>query len=111
MRYACLIYVPEDKDAPAGMLEEYAAFSADAQKAGVMTGGDRLASPSSATTVRVREGKRLLTDGPFAETKEVLGGFMIFDCDTLDGAVEWAAKIPNARDGSIEIRPIIERGA
>ncbi|MDQ6929542.1 MAG: YciI family protein [Candidatus Eremiobacteraeota bacterium] len=111
MRYACLIYVPPTDNAPAGMLEEYAALSSDAQKAGVMTGGEQLARPSSATTVRVRDGKRLLTDGPFAETKEVLGGFMIFDCDTLDAAVEWAAKIPNARDGSIEIRPIVERGA
>lgn len=76
-----------------------------------MTGGERLAESSSATTVRVRGGKRATSDGPFAETKEVLGGFMILDCPSLDQAIEWAAKIPGARDGSIEVRPIIERDA
>jgi hypothetical protein len=73
-----------------------------------MRGGNELADSATATTVRVRDGKRVVTDGPFAETKEVLGGFMVFECPSLDQALEWAAKIPAARYGSIEVRPVVE---
>jgi hypothetical protein len=111
MRYAALIYVPEGGPAEPGLLGEYMAFSQSASEAGVMTGGERLAESTSATSVRVRNGKRSTSDGPFAETKEILGGFMILDCPSLDEAIEWAAKIPGARDGTIEVRPIIERDA
>src|SRR2546423_10055834 len=64
---------------------------------------------STATTVRVREGKTLVTDGPFAETKEQLGGFFLVDCESIDEAIEAAGKLPTARHGSIEVRPLIER--
>ena len=73
-----------------------------------MRGGDQLADTPAATTVRVRQGERLVTDGPFAETKEQLGGYFLVDVDDLDTAIELAAKIPGARRGSIEVRPIIE---
>jgi hypothetical protein len=66
----------------------------------------RLEDPSSATTVRIRDGKRLLTDGPFAETKEVLSGFFIFECASLDEAIAWASKLPQSRYGRVEVRPV-----
>ena len=69
--------------------------------------GDPLEDTSAATTVRVRDGKRLTTDGPFAETKEVLGGYYVLDCENLDQALEYAAKIPSAEFGSIEVRPLM----
>ena len=70
-------------------------------------GGDPLEDTSAATTVRVRDGKRLTTDGPFAETKEVLGGYYVLECENLDQALEYAAKIPSAEFGSIEVRPLM----
>src|SRR5262245_10423068 len=75
---------------------------------GWMRGGDALEATTTATSVRVREGKTLTTDGPFAETKEQLGGFYMVECDNLDQAIEAAAKIPAARGGTIEVRPIAE---
>lgn len=116
MKYACLIYVPENGVQPSeaemqGILGEYMALSQQAVASGIMTGGERLADSGSATTVRLRDGKRLTTDGPFAETKEVLGGFMLIDVPSLDEALDFAAKIPGARQGSVEVRPILERGA
>jgi hypothetical protein len=74
---------------------------------GIHSAGERLAGSSAATTVRVRDGNRLVTDGPFTETKEVLGGYYIIDCDDLDKALEAAARCPAAQGGSIEVRPII----
>jgi hypothetical protein len=74
---------------------------------GIHTAGERLATSSSATTVRVRDGNRLVTDGPCTETKEVLGGYYIIECDNLDEALEAAARCPGALGGSIEVRPII----
>jgi hypothetical protein len=74
---------------------------------GIHTAGERLASSTSATTVRVRDGNRLVTDGPFTETKEVLGGYYIIECDNLDEALEAAARCPAASGGSVEVRPII----
>ena len=88
----------------------YFAYGAEADAAGVVVGGDALHATSTATSVQVRDGKVLTTDGPFAETKEQLGGFYLFECDDLDQAVEWAAKIPHAVNGTIEIRPIAEFG-
>jgi len=73
-----------------------------------MRGGDQLADSPAATTVRVRDGQRLVTDGPFAETKEQLGGYFLVEVDDLDTAIELASKIPGARHGSVEVRPIIE---
>lgn len=74
---------------------------------GIHTAGERLAPSSSATTVRVRDGNRLVTDGPYAETKEVLGGYYIIECEDLDKALEAAARCPGAAGGSIEVRPLL----
>jgi hypothetical protein len=73
-----------------------------------MLGGDELAPTSTATTVQVRAGERLVTDGPFAETKEQLGGYFLIDVDDLDAAIDIAARIPSVQSGSIEVRPIAE---
>lgn len=113
MQYLCLIYVAPDAvaDAPdAQIYAEYGALAESAASKGVMKGGSELADATSATTVRIREGKRVITDGPFAETKEVLVGYFAFECPSLDEAIEWAVKIPSARYGSVEVRPIVDRG-
>jgi hypothetical protein len=114
MRYMMLIY-SEERDWSQVSQEEadkvmvaYNAFGQEAQARGVLESGDALQPSQTATTVRVREGKTLTTDGPFAETKEVLGGFYILNCKDLDEAIEFAAKIPGAAIGSVEIRPIME---
>jgi hypothetical protein len=86
---------------------QYFAFTEELQSAGKMVAGDALQPTATATSVRVREGETLTTDGPFAETKEVLGGYYLIDVDTLDEALEWAAKIPGAAHGTIEVRPVV----
>jgi hypothetical protein len=116
MQYVFLIHederspVARDEKAMAGFLEEYGRFSEEVNGRGIMRGGARLRHTDAATTVRVRDGKTMLTDGPFAETKEQLGGFYILDCKDLDEALSYAAKIPSARHGSIEVRPVWEMG-
>jgi hypothetical protein len=114
MRYILLIYGNENPN-PAPTPEEmnaemnaYNAFTQEISERGVILGGDALNPTSAATTVRVRDNKVLTTDGPFAETKEQLGGFYMVQCNNLDEAIEWAAKIPGAKNGSIEIRPVME---
>ncbi len=84
----------------------YRAFSDDAGKAGVVVGGAELASTRDATTVRVRDGESLVTDGPYAEVKEALGGYFLFECASMDEAVEYAARIPGAEHGAVEVRPV-----
>ncbi|MEX2613066.1 MAG: YciI family protein [Gaiellaceae bacterium] len=84
----------------------YRAFADEAGKAGVMAGGDELASPGDATTVRVRNDETLVTDGPYAEVKEALGGYFLLECATMDEAVDYAARIPGAERGAIEVRPV-----
>ncbi len=113
MQYMLLIYsadsagpVPETPEF-GEMMQGYGAFTQEVREKGIMVGGDPLQSVATATTVRVREGATETTDGPFAETKEQLGGFYILDCEDLDVAIEYAAKIPSAKWGSIEIRPIL----
>ena len=88
------------------MYAKYRAFADEARNAGVMVGGDELASTRDATTVRVRGSETLVTDGPYAELKEALGGYFVFECDTMDDAVEYAARIPGAEHGAVEVRPI-----
>jgi hypothetical protein len=114
VRYLLLIY---ENEAAHGQLsqqelgaeyEAYGAFTAEVQKRGVFLSGEALMPINSATTVRVQNGKTLTTDGPFAETKEQLGGYYLLNCKDLDEAIELAAKIPAVRSGSIEIRPIME---
>ncbi len=112
MQYICLIYQPADApemspDEYQKTFEEYGAYTQAARESGKLVAAEPLQPTADATTVRVRNGKRAVTDGPFAETKEWLSGFYLFDCDTLDEVLDWAAKIPAARDGSIEVRPIM----
>ena len=113
MQYICLIYANEQDEpkfgTPAGdaHFAEYKTFTEEVQQAGALVGGDALHSVESATTVRVRDGKVQTTDGPFAETKEQLGGYYLLNCKDLDEAIAWAAKIPSGRFGSVEIRPVM----
>jgi len=112
MRYALLIHVDEALSPQMGtkeygaVLSEYGVFS-ERYKDKIL-GGDALQGVGTATMVRVRDGKTLMTDGPFAETKEQLNGFYLVRCDNLDEAVEIASHIPDAVRGSIEVRPIME---
>jgi hypothetical protein len=114
MRYAMLICADESvvqavgPDEAGSMLGEYMKFGEEMTKRGVLQGGERLRPTSDATTVQVRDGEVITSDGPFAETKEQMGGFYLVDCKDLDEAIEIAAKIPGARVGSIEVRPIWE---
>jgi hypothetical protein len=114
MKYLLLIYSDEKADANTSKGEadawmgEYLAYTEAMRKAGVSTAGEALHPTSSATTVRVKNGKTVTTHGPFAETKEQLGGYYVLDCKNLDEAIEWAAKCPGARVGSIEVRPVME---
>ncbi len=114
MRYLLLIYQHEAAHARFSQseldaeVEAYKAFATEAQQRGAFLSGAALQPTSTATTVRVRDGKTLITDGPFAETKEQLGGYCLLNCRDLDEAIELAAKIPAAPRGSIEIRPIRE---
>jgi hypothetical protein len=114
MRYVLLIYGSEA--VTAGMTQEeqialmqgHAAFAQEALQRGLLTGGAPLQPTSTATTVRVRNGKTLITDGPFTETKEQLAGIYVLNCQDLDEALEMAARIPDAAYGSIEVRPVME---
>ena len=113
MRYALLIYTAEATEQPsqdvmAAELAGYDVFTQHLRDAGKYEAGEALATTATATTVRVRDGKTLATDGPFAETKEALGGFYLLEAADLDEAISFAAMIPGARHGSIEIRPIYE---
>ncbi len=108
MEYVALIYGEEGRWA--GLSEEereremgeYMALSGES----VTKGGEELDSVATATTVRVRGGETLVTDGPFAELKESIGGYYVFECDSIEAACTWAAKIPAARHGAIEVRPV-----
>jgi hypothetical protein len=116
MRYLLLIYGPQWDSSNASpremqaVMEEWTDYTADLLKRGVMEGGEALEPVGTATTVRVREGETLTTDGPFAETNEVLGGYYVLNCKDLDEAIALAEKCPGARNGSIELRPITEFG-
>ena len=89
------------------MSTEYGKLTEDLKKSGQLRAGDALQPTTTATTVRVRDGKRLTTDGPFAETKEQLGGYYLVEAKDLDEAIAIAARIPGARHGSIEVRPVM----
>jgi hypothetical protein len=107
MKYMLLIYSDPTTDAGADM-SEWFAYTEALATSGALVAGDALQGTDTATTVRVREGTTLHTDGPFAETKEVLGGYYLIDVPTLDEALAWAAKIPNVGWGSIEVRPLFD---
>ena len=112
MQYILLIYHNEkERLSPpdeAKMMQEYGVFTQDIVKTGKFKAGDRLQPVASATTVQVRNGKTVTTDGPFAETKEQLGGYYLVEAKDLDEALAIAARIPSARYGSIEVRPIFQ---
>jgi hypothetical protein len=108
MKYDLLIYVDANEPAPEGEQEAYMAYTQELTQAGILLGGDALEGVETATTVSVTDGQTVTVDGPFAETKEILGGFYTIDVGHLDDAIKWAAKIPSATHGKIEIRPVRE---
>ena len=114
MKYAFTIYGDESRRESASeedlqaVSQAYGAVTQEMNEKGVFVAGDGLYPTQTATTVRVREGDREVTDGPFAETKEQLGGFYVLDVKDLDEAIEWAAKIPGAHSGCVEVRPVIQ---
>ncbi|HEV7994161.1 MAG TPA: YciI family protein [Gemmatimonadaceae bacterium] len=114
MKYLCLLYADESmwatmtpEDA-SQMVAEYGALTADLKRSGHYVGGAQLQASTSATTVRVRGGKTLNTDGPFIETKEQLAGYYLVEASDLNEALSIAARIPASRGGAIEVRPLVE---
>ena len=116
MRYALLIYASEQdwanqsEEQAQTQFQDYMAFTKDIVDRGIMRSGEALQPIATATTVRVRDGETLSTDGPFAETKEQLGGFYVVEAKDLDEAIEIATRIPDVRGGSIEVRPVMDTG-
>jgi hypothetical protein len=117
MKYLAIIYNDESQYASAtpedigAIFAAHGKFGEDSRNAGVFAGGEGLQGTNTATTVRVRDGERLLTDGPYAETKEQIGGYYVLDCKDLDDALNWASQIPEAKTGSIEVRPVMDYDA
>jgi hypothetical protein len=113
MKYALLIYTNEAQEMQASEAEQqevmtaYYAFSNELNVSGANLGGEALLPTNTTKSVRVREGKTVITDGPFAETKEQLGGFYLVEAATEEEAVKWAAKIPGAQVGTVEVRPLM----
>jgi len=114
MQYIVLIYGNEKgwsslaKGQAEKMYADYRKYTEDLSRAGVLRGGSELKPTTAATTIRVRDGKRQVTDGPFAETKEQVGGYYLIDVPDLEAALDWAARCPGALDGSIEVRPLAQ---
>ena len=110
MQFMALIYNVEGSDDVdmETLINQYRAFGEEVTMAKAFVAGDALQPISTATSVRVRNGETQITDGPFAETKEVLGGYYLLECNDLDEALKWAAKIPTARYGTIEVRPVMQ---
>lgn len=113
MRYLATIWTiwKEEDELDREEGARYREFAESAAREGVLRSGELLDHPSSATVIKVRQGEALLTDGPFAETKEQLTGYFIFECDNLDQALALAARIPGARHGAIEVRPLLDMDA
>jgi hypothetical protein len=118
MKYMFLLYGPDGPGLPdpgtpelAQLRAEWAEARQAMADAGVLIDCAPLQPSSASTTVRVRDGETLLTDGPAAEIKEVFGGFTLIECDGLDDALKWAARIPTAHTGKVEVRPLIQTGA
>lgn len=116
MKYVLLIYGSEEAlanmtpDETQTYFQDWGKFEGDVQQKGIKTGGEPLQSVSTATTVRIREGNPMITDGPFAETKEQLAGFYVLECDNLDEAIAYAKNMPDVNFGAIEIRPVYDKG-
>ena len=115
MKYLLLMYADESKLPPPEEIQAdvpaWQALLKETQQAGALVSTSGVAPGTTATTIRVREGKTLITDGPFAETHEQLGGYFLLECKDLDEAIRWAEKIPTAKYGSIEIRPLWSPGS
>jgi hypothetical protein len=113
MKYLCLIYSDEtmwpqmNKKQGDEMMQEYNDYTNDIRSSGHMIAGEALTPTATATTIRVRNGRRATTDGPFAETKEQLGGFYLIEAKDLNEAIDVASRIPGAKHGSIEVRPVM----
>jgi hypothetical protein len=116
MKYLCLIYDDESawermpKAETDRIMGDYMSFTDDIAKSGHMVAGEQLQPTSAATTVRVRDGRTVVTDGPYAETKEQLGGYYLVEARDLNEAIAIASRIPSAQFGSIEVRPVVEQG-
>ena len=114
MQYMLLIYEDESlwttrtEEQKQGIMQEYFKFTDDIVQSGHFKAGDPLEPTHTATSVRIRDGKTLTTDGPFAETKEQLGGYYLVEAADLDEAIAMAARIPSVRDGTIEVRPVMK---
>jgi hypothetical protein len=113
MQYLLLLYGTESPTPPTPEeigeeINAYNAYTDDMRSSGAYVGGEALHPVNTATTVRVQNGKTVTTDGPFAETKEQLGGYYVVEAKNLDEAIAWAAKCPAANNGSVEVRPIID---
>src|SRR4051794_11569352 len=114
MRYALLICGDESADAALSpdelqaRMAKYMEWGEEMGRRGLLQGGERLRPTTDATTVQVRDAKVLTSDGPFAETKEQIGGYFVVDCQDLDDAIDVASKLPGARHGTVEVRPIWE---
>jgi hypothetical protein len=117
VQYMLLIYTEPgswesfSEDERNAMYEDYFALSRRLRDQSKLVSSNELQPSSTATTVQVRDGDTSVTDGPFAETKEVLGGYYLIEADSLDEAIEWAAQIPSARHGKVEVRPVVMREA
>jgi hypothetical protein len=117
VEYMLLIYGEEDRwddasdDERNAMYAEYFKLSDDLRAKNALLSSNELQPVATATTVRVQNGETLVTDGPFAETKEVLGGYYLIEAESLDEAIEWAARIPAAQHGKIEVRPVVDNTA
>ena len=110
-QYMLLIYSPErdiTAEEMAAEMPRWTDYTQGLQDAGVMKGGDALHPADSATTVRVRDGETQIVDGPFAETKETLGGYYVIEVPDLDAALRYASKMPNVSYGSVEVRPVVD---
>jgi hypothetical protein len=112
MQYAAFIWTKwdSDMDLDGDELGRYQVFNQAAAQAGVLRGGSALHPVSATTTVRLRDNEVLMTDGPFVESKEQLSGYYLLECKDLDEAIAWAARIPGARHGAIEVRPLLVTG-
>ncbi|MFK8024289.1 MAG: YciI family protein [Ilumatobacter sp.] len=114
MKYELLLYADAsahpDSSTPEGAaeMEQWFHFTTELTEAGSMLGGEALQETTTASTVQIRDGKTITADGPFAETKEALGGFYLIDAENLDAAIAWAEKVPNVGYGTVEIRPLME---
>lgn len=114
MKYALLLYADEaewdglDPESQGEVMAQHGAATEAMQAAGAYVGGEALDLTNTARTLRLRDGKPLVTDGPFIEAKEALGGFYLVECASMDEALEWAARLPEARTGCVEVRPLLD---